>query len=80
LTANCGPREHGLPHVDTALAEDPGKIKQLLSFCGYPLIVRQLAGNGSRGVRIVLDEAQRAAISRQPDHLLRAYLEPRPGL
>jgi hypothetical protein len=72
--------EHGLPYVDSAPADDRAAVDRLLSSHGYPLIAKPRAGNGSRGVRIVFDEAQCSAIARQPGYLLQAYLEPEADL
>ena len=73
-------RARGLPYVDSALADDPVAVERLLAACGYPLIAKPRAGNGSRGVRVVFDDAQRAAIARLPGYLLQSYLEPEPEL
>ena len=69
-------RTHGLPYVDSAAADDLPAVERLVAAQGYPLIAKPRTGNGSRGVRIVFDEAQRAAIARAPGYLLQAYLEP----
>jgi len=69
-------RDHDLPYVDSALADEPVAVERLLAAYGYPLIAKPRDGNGSRGVRIVFDEGQRAAISRLPGYLLQSYLEP----
>ena len=73
-------RLHGLPFVDSALADDPLAIEQLLARHGFPLIAKPRAGHGSRGVRIILDESQCTAARRLPDYLLQPYLEPEPEL
>lgn len=69
-------RARGLPYVTGALADDAAAVERLLARHGYPLIAKPRRGNGSRGVRIVYDETQRAAIGRSPGYLLQAYLEP----
>lgn len=72
--------EHGLPYVDSALADDAPAVDRLLDAWGYPLVAKPRNGNGSRGVRIVFDETQRAAIARLPGYLMQAYLEPEADL
>jgi carbamoyl-phosphate synthase large subunit len=69
-------RARELPYVDSAAADDLPAVERLVATYGYPLIAKPRTGNGSRGVRIVFDESQRAAIARLPGYLLQAYLEP----
>jgi hypothetical protein len=69
-------RAHDLPHVEGVPADDPQAVERLLTRHGYPLIAKPRTGNGSRGVRIVFDDAQRAAVARRPGYLLQPYLEP----
>jgi len=71
---------HGLPYVDSAPAADTQAVEQLLARFGYPLLAKPRQGNGSRGVRIVFDETQRAAVSADPGYLLQPYLEPEADL
>lgn len=68
--------DRGLPYVDSAPADDAAAVERLLAADGYPLIAKPRSGNGSRGVRIVFDDAQRASIARLPGYLLQSYLEP----
>lgn len=69
-------RAHDLPYVDSAPADDGAAVGRLLARHGYPLIAKPREGNGSRGVRIVFDDHQRAAIAAVPGYLLQPYLEP----
>jgi hypothetical protein len=69
-------RDRGLPYVDSALADDLPAVERLIAVYGYPLIAKPRTGNGSRGVRIVFDETQRAAVTCMPGYLFQAYLEP----
>jgi len=69
-------RARSLPYVDSALATDLPAVERLRAVWGYPLIAKPRIGNGSRGVRIVFDEMQLAAVARLPGYLLQAYLEP----
>lgn len=71
---------HGLPFVEGALADDPPAVDRLLARHGYPLIAKPRDGNGSRGIRLVFDEAQRASIAKQPGCLFQPYLEPEPEI
>lgn len=73
-------RARGLPYVDSAAADDLPAVEQLIADYGYPLIAKPRIGDGSRGVRIVFDEAQRVAIARLPGYLLQGYLEPEADL
>lgn len=66
----------GLPFVEGALADDAAEVDRLLARHGYPLIAKPRDGNGSRGVRLVFDEAQRAAFANQSSCLFQPYLEP----
>jgi len=69
-------RARGLPYVDSAPADHPTAVQRLLADFGYPLLAKPRTGNGSRGVRIVFDDEQRAAMARLPGYLLQPYLEP----
>lgn len=69
-------RSRALPYVDSARADDAPAVERLLAARDYPLIAKPRIGNGSRGVRMVFDESQRAAVARLPGYLLQAYLEP----
>lgn len=73
-------RRHGLPYVDTVPIGDAAGVDQLVRRCGYPLIAKPRRGNGSRGVRIVFDDAQRQRLSRDDEYLLQPYLEAEPDL
>ncbi len=66
---------HGLPFADTA-SGDLAAIRALAMRHGFPLIAKPRAGNGSRGVRIVYDEAELAAASRIDGYLFQEYLSP----
>jgi pyruvate carboxylase len=59
-------RDHELPYVASAPADDPAAVEGLLAAYGCPPIAKSRSGNGSRGVRIVFDDAQQAAIARLP--------------
>jgi len=72
--------DRGLPYVDSAPADDPVAVERLRAADGYPLVAKPRSGNGSRGVRIVFDDAQRDAIARLPGYLLQSYLEPEANL
>jgi carbamoyl-phosphate synthase large subunit len=71
---------HGLPYVDSVPADDPAAVGRLLARFGYPLLAKPRDGNGSRGARIVFDDAQRAALAARPGYLFQPYLEPEPEL
>ena len=68
-------RRHDLPYVDSVPANEPDAVARLLGRYGYPLVAKPRQGNGSRGVRIVFDEAQRAAVAALPGYLLQPYFE-----
>jgi hypothetical protein len=71
---------HGLPYVDSAPAGDAPAVAQLLSRFGFPLVAKPRQGNGSRGVRIIFDETQCAAVAADAEYLLQPYLEPEADL
>jgi hypothetical protein len=71
---------HGLPYVESVAVDDRQGIERLLLDHGYPLIAKPRRGNGSRGVRIVFDDAQREAVARDRDYLLQPYLAPEADL
>lgn len=73
-------RRHGLPYVETVPLGDAAGVERLVQGHGYPLIAKPRCGNGSRGVRIVFDDAQRQRLSRDDDYLLQPYLEPESDL
>lgn len=69
-------RRHDLPYVDSVPANEPDAVARLLERYGYPLVAKPRQGNGSRGVRIVFDDLQRAAVATLPDYLMQPYFEP----
>jgi carbamoyl-phosphate synthase large subunit len=71
---------HSLPFVDTACADEPTQVERLVDAHGFPLIAKPRRGNGSRGVRIIFDQAQCAAVRQFPGYLLQPYLEPEADL
>jgi hypothetical protein len=73
-------RAHALPYVESVPAGDAAAVAGLLGRHGYPLIAKPRQGNGSRGVRIVFDDRQRAAVAALPGYLLQPYLEPEADL
>jgi carbamoyl-phosphate synthase large subunit len=68
-------RRHDLPYVDSAPAGEPDAVARLRARHGYPLVAKPRQGNGSRGVRIVFDDVQLAAVAALPDYLVQPYLE-----
>jgi hypothetical protein len=68
-------RRHDLPYVDSVPAGERDAAARLLARHGYPLVAKPRQGNGSRGVRIVFDDAQLAAVAALPGYLLQPYLE-----
>lgn len=69
-------RRHDLPYVDSVPASEPDAVARLLRRYGYPLVAKPRQGNGSRGVRVVFDDMQRAAVGALPDYLVQPYFEP----
>jgi len=69
-------RRHDLPYVDSVLAGEAAATARLLERYGYPLVAKPRRGNGSRGVRIVFEDTQLAAVAALPDYLLQPYLAP----
>lgn len=69
---------HGLPYVDTALAEDLPSVRQIVSRHGFPLIAKPRRGNGSRGTRVVFDDTQCAAARKLDGYVLQHYVQPEP--
>jgi carbamoyl-phosphate synthase large subunit len=54
--------EKGHPGPRTALAADPAAVAELVSHCGFPVIVKPRIGKGSAGVRPIADEAELALV------------------
>lgn len=69
---------HGLPYVDTALADDLPAVRRIVSRHGFPLIAKPRRGNGSRGTRVVFDDAQCAAVGKLDGYVLQHYVQPEP--
>lgn len=61
-------------------ASEPDAVARLLRRYGYPLVAKPRQGNGSRGVRVVFDDMQRAAVAALPDYLVQPYFEPKAEL
>ena len=71
---------HSLPCVDSARADDPVAVERIIAEHGFPLIAKPRRGNDSRGVRIIFNSAQCAAVGKLDGYLLQPYLEPEPAL
>ncbi len=68
---------HGLPHPDSALADDPEGLAQLLARQGFPLLVKPRRGSGSRGVHVVHSPAElTAALEAVEAPVVQEYLRP----
>jgi len=73
-------RANDLPYVESAPADELQAVETLVARHGYPLLAKPRVGNGSRGVRIVFDDRQRAAVAALDGYLLQPYLEPEADL
>lgn len=70
-------RARGLPFAPTVAANDPHARKQCSAWIGElgcALIAKPRAGNGSRGVRLLLDESALAATLGDADLVIQPYL------
>ena len=65
---------HQLPFA--ASARGAAEIEALLAEAGFPLIAKPLAGNGSRGVRVIRDAQELTQALAWPDYLFQEYLGP----
>ncbi len=68
---------HGLPHPDSALANDPAALAALQARQGFPLLVKPRHGSGSRGVHVVHSpEELTAALKGVANPVVQEYLRP----
>ncbi|KAB2965784.1 hypothetical protein [Zoogloea sp.] len=70
-------QDHGLPFAPTLATDTDAAPSRLTAFAarhGYPLIAKPRQGFASRGVFLVLDEAQLLRLAGRPDYILQAYL------
>ncbi len=66
------------PTVGTGLPQSAARARELLQRFGFPLIAKPAEGNGSRGVRVLLDEAQLARAVERPGLVLQPMLDAPP--
>lgn len=64
----------GLPFA--ASARPGAELAALVASAGFPLIAKPLAGNGSRGVRVIRDAQELAEAASWQDYLFQEYLGP----
>lgn len=64
---------HGLPFVPTIGSGDLQAARRFARDHGWPLVAKPRRGFGSRGVRLILDEAQLAWACAQSDYVLQEY-------
>ncbi|NML27791.1 ATP-grasp domain-containing protein [Zoogloea dura] len=70
-------QDHGLPFAPTLATDtdaDPSRLTAFAAHHGYPLIAKPRQGFASRGVFLVLNEAQLLRLAGRPDYILQAYL------
>ena len=68
---------HGLPFAPTLATDtdsDPARLIAFAASHGYPLIAKPRQGFASRGVSLILDQAQLLRLAGRPDYILQAYL------
>lgn len=68
---------HGLPFAPTLATDadtDPARLIAFATCHGYPLIAKPRQGFASRGVSLILDQAQLLRLGGRPDYILQAYL------
>ena len=65
-----------VPTVGTDAADAAAAAQRLLQQHGYPLIAKPTQGNGSRGVRVLLNPAQLARALARPGLVLQPMIDP----
>jgi len=63
------------PTIDAGAPDAPRRIAEMLSSHGFPLIAKPAEGNGSRGVRVLLDRSQLQRQLGRPGVLLQPMID-----
>lgn len=69
---------YDLPFVPTVSTDAPdakATVRHLLQQHGFPLIAKPASGNGSRGVRVLLDESQLERVLARPGQVLQPMVD-----
>ena len=67
--------QRGLPHPDSAPADDHDDLDRLVSACGFPLIAKPRVGKGSAGVAAVASADALRPFRGRADYILQQRLE-----
>lgn len=68
-------QRRGLPHPESAAADDPAAVERLLASAGYPLIAKPRLGKGSMGVLEIATPGDLEPLLGRPGYVLQQALQ-----